>query len=228
MLRAESKKMLTTRFRVTGALSAIAVLLSATISWADTVPNHVRDVRVHPAEGIPGGTEIEVVGTGTPSFSVRVADGGRKLLVDLANADVFGAPEAITKPEGPVGGVLTQGFKTDAGQTTRLVISLSRQATYRLKADGSTLRVFLAPGATTTSSTTIAAVPPRRRRRRGSRPPAPSSRTFASSAKGTRTASSCRSAGSRRTRRLPARTGACASSSAARSSRKARSPARST
>ena len=117
-------------------LTAVAALLTATLGWADETPNHVRDVKMHAAEGIPGGTEIEVVGTGAPNFSVRVADGGRKLLVDLPNTDVVGAPEALTKPEGPVGGVLTQGFKTDAGHMARLVVSLSSQAAYRLKADG--------------------------------------------------------------------------------------------
>ena len=135
-----------------GGLTAIATLLTAALGAADELPNHVRDVKMHAAEGIPGGTEIEVVGTNAPTFSVRVADGGLKLLIDLTNTDVVGAPEALTKPEGPVGGVLTQGFKTEAGQMARLVVSLSGQAAYRLKADGSTLRVLLAPAATTTSS----------------------------------------------------------------------------
>ncbi len=143
------KKMRTMRL---GGLTAIAALLTAGAGWADELPNHVRDVKMHAAEGIPGGTEIEVVGTIAPTFSVRVADDGRKLLIDLTNADVVGAPEALTQPEGPVGGVLTQGFKTDAGQMTRVVVSLANNAAYRLKADGFTLRVLLAPATTTTSS----------------------------------------------------------------------------
>ncbi|MGO8995482.1 MAG: type IV pilus secretin PilQ [Polyangiaceae bacterium] len=145
-----SKKMRTKRV---GALTALAVLLSATIGWADGAPNHVRDVRVHAAEGIAGGTEIEVIGTVTPTFNMRVADGGRKLVLELTDADVIGAPEAITKPEGSVAGILTQGFKTDAGQTARLTVSLANQATYQVKADGTSLRILLAPGATTTAGT---------------------------------------------------------------------------
>jgi type IV pilus assembly protein PilQ len=143
-----------------GGLTALAVVLSATVSWADAAPNHVRDVKVHPAEGISGGTEIEVIGTGTPSFSVRVAEGGTKLFVDLANADVVGAPEAITKVEGSVAGVLTQGFKTDAGATARLTVSLTHHASYRLKADGATLRLILVPGETTTSADPSPSVAP--------------------------------------------------------------------
>ena len=49
-------------------LSAQAVVfttaaLTTTAGRADSGPNHVRDVRVHVAEAIPGGTEIEVIGT---------------------------------------------------------------------------------------------------------------------------------------------------------------------
>jgi type IV pilus assembly protein PilQ len=130
------------RTKRVGALTAIALVLSGTISWADAAPNHVRDVKVQAA---PGGTEIAVVGTAAPTFSVRVSDAGRKLLIDLADADVAGAPEAITKPQGVVGGVLTQGFKTEAGTTTRLTVSLAHQATYSVRSDGETLRVLLAP-----------------------------------------------------------------------------------
>jgi type IV pilus assembly protein PilQ len=144
-----SKKM---RTKTTLALSAIASLLaasSASSSWADETPNHVRDVKVHAADGVPGGSEIEVVGTGSPTFSLRVADNGSKLIIDLTNTELVGAPEAITRSEGVVGGVLAQGFKTDAGSSARLVVSLAKPVAYRLKADGNTLRVLLAPAAAT-------------------------------------------------------------------------------
>jgi type IV pilus assembly protein PilQ len=134
------------RTKRVASLAALAIVLTATVSWADGASNHVRDVKVHAAEGIPGGTEIEVVGTGTPMFNVRVTDGGKRLLIDLTNADVVGAPEAITNASGVVGGVLTQAFKSDAGNVTRLTVSLTKQATYRVRADGATLRVTLTPG----------------------------------------------------------------------------------
>ncbi len=151
-----SKKMRTKRV---GGLTAIVVLSSVTVSWADAAPNHLRDVRVHAAAGNPDATEIEVVGTGAPSFTVRVGEGGRKLFVDLANADVIGAPEAITRAEGSVAGILTQGFKTDAGSSARLTISLANQASYRLKAEGATLRVILAPAKVTASAESPDLVP---------------------------------------------------------------------
>jgi type IV pilus assembly protein PilQ len=146
------------RTKTIGVLSTIAIVLSATVASAsgpDSAPNHLRDVKIHADALVPGGTEIEVVGSGPPTFSVRVADGGTKLIVDLANADVMGAPEAITKGEGVVGTVLTQGFRTDAGTQARLVVSLAKQASYRLKADGNTLRLTLAPSEVTTSAATV-------------------------------------------------------------------------
>src|SRR5665811_199584 len=116
-------------------------VLMAPSVYAGPAPNHVRDVKVHPAEGIPGATEIEVVGTETPTWSVRAEAGGKRLLVDMGNTDVVGAPEALTDSQGAVGGVQTQAFKTDTGSMTRLTVNLAKDATYRVRADGTTLRM---------------------------------------------------------------------------------------
>ena len=98
------------------------------------------------SDGAAGGVEVEVLGSGAPNYSVRVADGGRRLLVDLSDADVAGAPAAITPPGGVVGGVLTQGYETAAGHMTRLAISLVKGSSYRVAVpDGTTLRVLLTP-----------------------------------------------------------------------------------
>ncbi len=150
------------RRKVVAKLSAQVVLLTTTAlttatGWADSGPNHVRDVRVHLAEAIPGGTEIEVIGTSTPTFSVRVAEEGKRLLIDLSNSDVVGAPEAITNPAGVVGGVLTQSFKTDTGSVTRLSVNLAKKASYRVRADGTTLRVTLTPSDGAAAATLLAA-----------------------------------------------------------------------
>lgn len=135
--------------RVLSVLGAHAVVLSATLSWADGTPNHVRDVKIRSTDTSTGATEIEVVGTTAPVFNVRVESGGKRLLVDISNADVIGLKEAVTAPMGVVGGVLTQGFKTEAGQMTRLSVSLVKQASYRVKTEGTTLKVILTPAAIT-------------------------------------------------------------------------------
>ena len=132
---------------VAGAASSI--VFAASIASADGVSNHVRDVRVVADDAVPGGSRIEIVGTGAPNYSVRVADGGRRLLVDLSDTDVAGAPAAITSGAGVVGGILTQAYPSPDGQVTRqmtrLSVTLTRESTYRLVADGATLRVLLAP-----------------------------------------------------------------------------------
>jgi type IV pilus assembly protein PilQ len=124
----------------TGAMSG--VLLREPTALADELTNHVRDVRVHATDG--GGVEIEIVGTGAPTYNVRVADGGRRLLIDLSNSDVAGAPAAITTPIGVVGGVLTQGYDTPVGPMTRLTVSLAQAASYRVVPSGVSLKVILA------------------------------------------------------------------------------------
>ncbi|AKU94532.1 Type IV pilus biogenesis protein PilQ [Labilithrix luteola] len=130
--------------RVLSVLGAKAIVLSATLSWAEGAPNHVRDVKIR-ATDAAGATEIEVVGTTAPVFNVRVESGGKRLLVDIQNSDVVGAKEAITAPVGVVGGVLTQGFKTEAGTMTRLAVNLTKHATYRVRAEGTSLKVALTP-----------------------------------------------------------------------------------
>ena len=124
----------------TGAASG--VLLDESIAAADGVTNHVRDVKVHAAEG--GGVEIEIVGTGAPTYNVRVADGGRRLIIDLSDSDVAGAPAAITTPIGVVGGVLTQGYETAVGHMTRLTVNLAQPTSYRVVPQGTSLKVLLA------------------------------------------------------------------------------------
>ena len=135
--------------RVLSVLGAQAIVLSATLSWADGTPNHVRDVKIRATDASTGATEIEVVGSTAPVFNVRVESGGKRLLVDISNADVVGVKEALTSQVGIVGGVLTQGFKTETGSMTRLSVSLVKQATYRVRADGTTLKVSLMPATVT-------------------------------------------------------------------------------
>jgi type IV pilus assembly protein PilQ len=127
---------------LTAVGSATSVLVCASAASAQTATNHVRDVRVKPSDG--GGAEIEIVGTGALTYNVRIADGGRRLIIDLSDSDVAGAPAAITTPMGLVGGVLTQGYDTPAGHMTRLTVSLVQPASYRVVPQGASLRVLLA------------------------------------------------------------------------------------
>lgn len=132
-----------------GAASAVSSVLfvqsGASAASADPAANHIRDVRLRVDETAAGAAQIEVVGSGAPAYSVRVADGGRRLLIDLSDSDVVGAPAAITTPAGVVGGVLTQSYASGAGQMTRLTVNLLREASYRVVPEGNTLRILITP-----------------------------------------------------------------------------------
>jgi type IV pilus assembly protein PilQ len=126
--------------------AAASMLLCEAVASADAPQTRIRDVRVHATDGVPDGAEIEVVGTSAFTYSARLAEEGRRLLVDLSGADLGTAPAAITSPVGVVGGVLAQAFDSTAtGRMTRLTINLTRGASYRIVPEGSTLRVVLAP-----------------------------------------------------------------------------------
>jgi type IV pilus assembly protein PilQ len=107
--------------------------------------NHVREVHVRSDDSVPGGAQIEIIETAPQPYTVRVADGGHRLLVDLSDSDVSGAPAAITTSVGVVGGVLTQAYPAPSGSMTRITVSLQKESTYRLVPDGSTLRVLISP-----------------------------------------------------------------------------------
>jgi len=73
------------------------------------------------------------------------AKGGKRLVVDISNSDVVGVTEAITNPVGVVGGVIPQPLTTDAGRLTRLNINVNQEAECRVRAEGTSLKVMLAP-----------------------------------------------------------------------------------
>lgn len=137
---------------VLSMLAAQAVVLSATLAHAEAA-NHVTDVKVRATDAQTGATEVEVVGTAAPVYNLRVESGGKKLLLDISNADVTGVREALTTAVGVVAGVATQAFKTGAGQMTRLTVSLTNNASYRVKAEGSSLKLVLVPGPKTAPAT---------------------------------------------------------------------------
>jgi type IV pilus assembly protein PilQ len=152
MRRAKSFMYTALMSRTLASLGSAGIVSSAVLfapaASADSATNHIRDVRLQPDDAVSGGARIDIVGTGAPVYSVRVADGGARLLIDLTDSDVVGAPSAITTAVGVVGGVLTQSFTTDGATMTRLSVSLKNGSTYRVVPDGTNLRVLVAPSGT--------------------------------------------------------------------------------
>ncbi|WP_437631220.1 type IV pilus secretin PilQ [Sorangium sp. So ce854] len=131
-----------------GALRRAAVLgvmlsLAAPAGDAGAAgPIRVSDVRL--AAPADDRAEIVVATSGAPRFTARVADGGKRLLIDLEGAEVGGAPGALTDGNAIVAGVMTQGFGKGAQRTTRVLVQLARPAAYRIRAEQGALVVELA------------------------------------------------------------------------------------
>jgi len=131
------------------ALSGAGALFGGT-AYAGGVPNHVRDVKI---ESASGAQEIVVQGTTAPTYSARVEANGKRIVIDLASTDLVKPIDALTAQVGVVGGVLTQTFPGEGGTTlTRLTVHLREKATYRIRVDGSSLRIALTPSAASSAA----------------------------------------------------------------------------
>lgn len=93
-----------------------------------------------------GGAQVVVEFSAQPTYSARLANKGRRLLIDVANADITGAPAALTDRVGVVGGVMTQAFVTGRSKTTRILVTLLEDAGYQVSVDDRRLIIALRPG----------------------------------------------------------------------------------
>jgi len=128
-----------------------ALVLSVT-SVAVANPHHskpivradckVVDVRLTPtADG--EGSALQLRTTCPPDYGVRVAQQGKRLVVDLRGSAVGAVDEAITDSSGVVGGVLTQEFRHEGRPTARVLIQLLNNASYRIYPSPTGMRIVL-------------------------------------------------------------------------------------
>ncbi|WP_437671350.1 type IV pilus secretin PilQ [Sorangium sp. So ce131] len=129
------------------AALGMMLILGAPAGDADAASMKVSDVRLTaPSEDR---AEVVVATSGAPRFSARVTDGGKRLLIDLADAEMGGAPGAITRGNAIVAGVMTQAFGGAGQRTTRVLVQLARPAAYRVRAEQGALVVELAAASAT-------------------------------------------------------------------------------
>ncbi|UQA63325.1 type IV pilus secretin PilQ [Polyangium aurulentum] len=131
------------RLGVFGLFAALTVL-SASSAQADAgAPLVVKDVKL--TATAEGAAKVSVATSAEPRFFARIAEGGQRLIVDIAGADVKGAPAAITRGNAIVGGVMTQAFTSpEGGKTTRVLVQLAHPAEYRIAATSAGLTIDLA------------------------------------------------------------------------------------
>jgi type IV pilus assembly protein PilQ len=124
-------------------LLALTLLLAAHPAYAETT-SQVRDLRVVAGDNDLGRVEIEL--DQAPRYSARVDLQTRRIIIDVADAVLRGAPDAITKPAGVVGGVLAQTFEDGGRRTSRFIVSLRQEAKYAISTQGNRLVVQFEKG----------------------------------------------------------------------------------
>jgi len=135
-----------TSSRTVAATSLLALLTAVAIprgARADEGANHATSVRMAKDEQREV-VRIVVGFSQIPTFTARLERNGLRLVVDVPNADLKGAPTALTDRLGVVGGVMAQAFQADGKSTTRLLVTLLEQAKYSVTIDGTDLVIALA------------------------------------------------------------------------------------
>jgi len=126
----------------TSLLALIAALAVPRGAAAEERVNHATTVRM--ASDADHDIVRVVVGfSEIPTFTARLERSGQRLVVDVPDADLQGAPTALTERLGVVGGVMAQAFHQNGTSTTRLLVTLLEQAKYSVTIEGTDLVISL-------------------------------------------------------------------------------------
>ena len=124
---------------------AIAVFASVASPAFGEVSRFANDVIVR-SDSTAQRTEVVVAFSAAPKFSARLERQAKRLVIDVPDADVRGAPPSVLNKDGLVGGVLTQAYSEGNSKLVRIWVSLRRDARYSIAARGNDLVVSLVPG----------------------------------------------------------------------------------
>jgi type IV pilus assembly protein PilQ len=133
-----------------GLLAALVLVLATTMSsnaGAKSEPARVIAVKLFALAD--GGSEVFIRTDHAPDYTARIAQEGRRVIIDLRNSVMGGAEAALVDPKGVVGGVMTQAFDSGGHKTTRVLVQLLENASYRLVPHDRGLRVVLLPAEVT-------------------------------------------------------------------------------
>ncbi len=96
--------------------------------------------------GADRSAQVSIRFTGTPTYTARLEQGGRRLVLDVPHAGLRGVPPAITQQTGVVGGIMSQTFTSKQGSTARFLITLLEECKYGVSVEGESLVVRFVPG----------------------------------------------------------------------------------
>ncbi len=144
------------------ALACVAAFLFVSPASADSGERAATNMRVEHAPESEL-TEVVVEFNQKPTFSARLAS-ARRLIVDVADSAVDGAPPAIVERSGVVLGVMLQEFEAEQRKTARIIITLAQEAEYSVVASDTQLRVRLTTRPGTLTPVESAPVKPQTKR----------------------------------------------------------------
>jgi type IV pilus assembly protein PilQ len=125
------------------AAPLVSALVVAGPAGAREPDRQAKEISV---EAGTGAEALVVVGfSSAPTFTARLDKQKSRLIVDVPNAVLAGAPSAVTDRVGVLGGVMAQSFKVNGGHTTRFLLTLLEDAVYSVTAEGNELHIRVAP-----------------------------------------------------------------------------------
>jgi type IV pilus assembly protein PilQ len=137
--------------RASGIFSAFLLLFAVSVTTvtetaaAAGASRHATAIDVKPMDRA-GAARVEITFNAVPTYTARLERNGRRLIIDVPDADLRGAPPAIVDKTGVLGGVMAQAFGSGARSTARFLLTLVEDAKYSVTVEGQRLVITLVPG----------------------------------------------------------------------------------
>ncbi len=87
----------------------------------------------------------------SPSFTAHAESGGRRLIIDVPQTRVVGAPATLDGGDGLFGGAVLQTFVSSGAPLTRIIVSFTGDVRHSINVSGNQLVVRAAPRTATTA-----------------------------------------------------------------------------
>jgi type IV pilus assembly protein PilQ len=142
------------------AAPLVSTLFLAGPAGATGPDRQAKEISV--AAGAGSEARVVVSFSSAPTFTARLDKQKSRLIVDVPNAVLSGAPSAVTERVGVLGGVMAQSFKVAGGHTTRFLLTLLEDAVYSVTTDGNELQISVAPSKAGLAPIARAVVVPKR------------------------------------------------------------------
>jgi len=138
-----SKRTMLAQLALVAPLSLSALLFTGH-SLAAPPARQATELKVTAGSGSE--SRVVIAFTSVPAFTARLDKAKSRLIVDVPEAVIAGAPTAVTDRVGVVGGVMAQSFPVKGGgHTTRFLVTLLEEAVYSVTVEGNELVIRVAP-----------------------------------------------------------------------------------